>query len=310
MCLYPKLIKNPRYKNGDVQVKDTRTLYVPIGCNNCKECYKKKANNWRIRLTEEIKNKENEKAYFITLTLNTESLKQIDEKIDTKITGYNRDNAIATYSNRHFLERWRKKYKKSLRHWFITELGHGTTEHIHIHGLVWTNQDFETIRKIWNYGFVYPRNYQVKDNYVNIVTINYIIKYVTKLDIKHKYYKPIILTSAGIGNNAKISEYEKSEDKYKNKAGYEMQIPMYYRNKIYTETEREQLWLKKLDKEERYINGRKVNANDIELITKLLKQGQAESELKGYRGDKYNWQEKKYENEQRELLRKIRYNQK
>ena len=63
---------------------------------------------------------------------------------------------------RLFTERWRKKYKKSIRHWLITELGGGRYEHLHIHGLIWTKENFEEVRKIWKYGFVFPRDYQVK----------------------------------------------------------------------------------------------------------------------------------------------------
>ena len=37
--------------------------------------------------------------------------------------------------------------------------------------------------------------------YCNEKTINYIIKYVTKVDEDHKNYKSIILTSKGIGSN-------------------------------------------------------------------------------------------------------------
>ena len=48
MCLYPKLIINPKYKKnaknqGTIPyLKDERMLYIPIGCNKCKECFKKK----------------------------------------------------------------------------------------------------------------------------------------------------------------------------------------------------------------------------------------------------------------------------
>ena len=82
----------------------------------------------------------------------------------------------------------------------------------------------------------------------------------------------------------------------------------YYRNKIYTESEREKRWLEKLDKNERWIDGQKVKADDIELINQLLKQAQDRCKKKGYNGTDIKWQEKDYENEQRELLRKNRYN--
>ena len=98
------------------------------------------------------------------------------------------------------------------------------------------------------------------------------IKYVTKFDEKHKNYKPIICTSNGIGNNYKASLSEKSRDKYRTEKGYELTMPIYYRNKIYTESEREELWVRKLDENIRYIGRNKVNGDDVELILKLLQQ--------------------------------------
>ena len=77
--------------------------------------------------------------------------------------------------------------------------------------------------------------------YCNAKTINYIIKYVTKVDEQHKGYEPKILTSAGIGKNYiktngrrnKYNGIDTKED-YKLPNGAKTAIPIYYRNKIYT----------------------------------------------------------------------------
>ena len=58
----------------------------------------------------------NEGKAFLDLT-NTKSIKVIEG------VGYEKDNNIATLSVRRFLERWRKEFKRSVRHWLITELG-------------------------------------------------------------------------------------------------------------------------------------------------------------------------------------------
>ena len=61
MCLYPKLIINPKYKpnkknGGQVPaIFDKRVIYVPIGCGKCMECRKQLARNWQVRLNEEIR---------------------------------------------------------------------------------------------------------------------------------------------------------------------------------------------------------------------------------------------------------------
>ena len=235
MCLYPTLITNPKYKpnkkNGGrvPPCFDERVKLVPIGCQECMECRRQKARQWTARLLEDIQHNKNGK--MVTLTFSNESIKKIIETGKTKdkrdrnlkiegtplkeLKGYELDNAIATYAVRMFMERWRKKFKKSLRHWLVTELGHEGTENIHIHGIVWTDEDWETIREKWGYGFMYPyTEEQKKMNYVSERTINYCVKYVTKIDKDHEGYKSIILTSAGIGKEytntrgAEINKYK------------------------------------------------------------------------------------------------------
>ncbi|AXH78047.1 MAG: replication initiator protein [Microviridae sp.] len=315
MCLYPKLIDNPKYKpnkkNGGKPpiMIDERVRYVPIGCQKCKECYKKKANEWRVRLKEEIKNKEHGKAWFITLTTSTEGLKEIDDKVDKKYTGYDRDNAIATKAVRLWLERWRKHKGKSIRHWLITEIGEGATEHMHIHGIIWTNEQFEDIRSTWKYGYVYPREWEIKKNYVNSKSVNYIIKYVTQLDKRHIYYKSIIMTSSGIGNKYKKPTGDIQTDKYRTEQGYKITLPIYYRNKMYTDEEREKLWIEKLNEPYRWVAGKKVKSNDTETINKLLEQARVIDKKDGYIGGDLDYIEEEYQNKLRDLIRLKRFAQ-
>ncbi|MEM0173380.1 MAG: hypothetical protein QXI16_02620, partial [Sulfolobaceae archaeon] len=207
MCLFPKLIINKKYtitkKNGGLvpPIPDERVKYVPVGCGKCIECLKKKAREWKVRLNEEIRHDDTGK--FITLTFSDESLIKLEKELLEKAKTihdkrYNyksaiHPNIIATRAVRLFLERWRKKFKTSVKHWFITELGSNSTERIHLHGIIFTNQNTETIKNIWQYGNIWI------GNYVNNKTINYIIKYCTKIDASHKNYVPIILTSKGIG---------------------------------------------------------------------------------------------------------------
>jgi len=55
------LIRNPKYKKNKKNkgivpwANDPRVLYIPIGCKECIECRKQKANEWKIRIKEEIK---------------------------------------------------------------------------------------------------------------------------------------------------------------------------------------------------------------------------------------------------------------
>ena len=311
MCLYPKLIKNRKYtitkKNGGKSppVHDERVLMVPIGCGKCMECKKQKARQWSIRLQEEIRN--NKEGKFVTMTFNEENLSKLKEEIKG-LEGYELDNEVATLAMRRFLERWRKRNGVSVKHWMITELGQNNTERIHLHGIIFTNKGNE-IAEIWKYGNVWI------GEYVNDKTINYIVKYVNKADEKHKEYNSKILTSKGIGkgyierNDSKINKYKKNETKesYTTRQGIQLNLPIYYRNKIYEEEEREQLWLEKLDKQERYVLGKKIkvrNEKEEKYYYKALEEARIKNKRLGYGDDSINWERKRYENERRRLNNK------
>ena len=209
MCLYPKLIKNRKYmankKNGGVipPVTDLRVLQVPVGCGKCMECRKQKTRQWQVRLSEDIRTNRNGK--FVTYTFSDEALNDL-ENLVPELTGYERDNEVCKIAIRRYTERWRKKYKKTLRHWLVTELGTNKTERVHLHGIVWTDNK-EDIVKIWQYGGVYI------GNYVGEKTINYIVKYLNKTDISHKEYTPKMFVSQGIGKNY-LNRKDSEQNKY------------------------------------------------------------------------------------------------
>lgn len=340
MCLYPKLIKNPKYtstaKNGGniPPITDDRVTMVPVGCGNCIECRKQKSREWQVRLAEDIK--EHTNAKFITLTFSNEKITEIRDNIyeeaDKNKTmrpeGYLLDNEIATYATRHYLERWRKKYGKSQRHWFVTELGHNGTEHVHMHGIIWTDESLDEVEKIWQYGHVWKGRKMVDkngqsyiQNYVNAKTVNYIVKYVSKIDTIHKDYRSKILTSAGIGRRyteQKIGDWQKNKfngertnEAYRTQTGNKLSLPIYMRNKIYSEEEREKLWLQKLDKQERWVLGQKIDISKGEdEYNRALKYAQQTNRELGYGSDEKNWEESQYEHQRRILKQKERWRNK
>ncbi|AXH76380.1 MAG: replication initiator protein [Microviridae sp.] len=326
MCLYPRLIFNPKYKrnkkNGGIipPVLDKRVQYVPIGCQTCIECRKQKAREWQLRLAEDIKEFKNGK--FITLTFSTESLRKLYDSYEELRSkkGYDLDNAIVTKATRLFLERWRKEKGKSVRHWLVSELGDGTTEHVHLHGIIWTD-DVNDIEKHWQYGNVW-KGYEVKgkfENYVNGRTVNYITKYVHKVDELHLNYKPVILCSPGIGRYyeksgvIKENKYkgEKTNEAYRSSTGHRIGMPIYWRNKIYSEKERELLWLMKLDKNERFVCGERIiirSKKDEDQYYKLVQYYRNKTERLGYPKPEFIWKKKQYEEQRREMMhdRRIR----
>lgn len=352
MCIFGTLAKNRKYepnkKNGGVAppLKDTRTAIIPIGCGKCIECMREKAREWGIRLNEDIKDYKN--GIFVTMTFSDKSIMELAKEVtkrttrvktgiksikkdkngkeikrykyktyntEIKLNGYETDNAIATLAVDRFNERWRKKYGKAIRHWLVTELGHENCENIHLHGILYTNETIEAINERWSYGKVWG-GYENKRSYVNGATVTYVTKYITKMDVDHKEYKPKILNSPGIGagwlkrQGAKLAKYngEQTKDYYRDERGYKRGLPIYYRNKIYTDEEREKLWVMKLDKNIRYVNGIKVAINKgdgDEEYYKLLKEAQIINRRLGY-GEKTDWERKRYEDDRRNKLTKKR----
>lgn len=307
MCLYPKLIKNKKYlpnkKNGgNVPIaEDDRVLYVPVGCGRCFECRRQKRREWQVRLTEDIKI--NNRCLFVTLSFSEQSLDSLEKDIKWDDSYYIRCNEIARLAIRRFLERWRKKYKKSVRHWLITELGQNNTERLHIHGLLWTEESKEVIEDIWKYGNVWI------GDYVNERTINYIVKYLSKSDGVHKNYVPKMFVSKGIGSdyiksvNAKRNVFKEKEtvETYVNRKGFKFGLPVYYRNKLYNDDERERLWLQKLDEEIRFVDGVKIDVSDSEEeYVHVREEARAKNLRLGYGTDESGRDEKEY-------MRRIRF---
>ena len=311
MCLYPKLIKNRKYvvnkKNGgDVpQATDDRVKWVSAGCNKCIECRKRKQREWQVRLSEEIRNNKMP-AYFVTMTYSEEKMQELDDLVDNEVKGYNRDNEIARISVRRFTERWRKKYKKTVRHWLVTELGTNKTERLHLHGIIWCKNK-EDIEEKWQYGGVYL------GEYVSNKTINYIVKYLNKSDKIHKEYIPKMFVSQGIGKkylerkdkeNNTYKENGETNEAYRTREGLKLALPIYYRNYIYNEKEREKLWIEKLDKNERWVMGQKIDISETdEEYYKAMYSARIKNQRMGYGNDESNWEQKEYENNRRNLKR-------
>lgn len=319
MCLYPKLIRNRKYlknkKNDGVipAAPDPRVKWVPVGCGNCMECRKQKSREWLIRLLEEIKTHRNGK--FITLTFNEKQLKNLREEVPEQLQGYDIENWVATKAVRRFLERWRKEYGKSLRHWLVTELGQTNTERIHLHGIIWTNEPLEQVEKHWQYGWIWKGKRDGAShkliNYVNGRTANYITKYVSKTDKKHPSYKSRILTSKGIGSgymktitsDENAYKEDGTNELYRTTTGHKISLPIYYRNKIYTEEDKERLWLQRLDKEERWVNGERVSIeNGDEMYWRLVEYHRKRNTRLGYGTNHMGYDQKKYEENRRNMM--------
>ena len=122
-----------------------------------------------------------------------------------------------------------------------------------------------------------------------------------------------MFVSQGIGKkylksyDIKRNKYKKdgeTDECYRTINGLRLALPIYYRNKIYTENEKEKLWLEKLDNKERYVDGEKIDIseNDNEYY-KALNNARVKNKRLGFGDDSINWDQKKYEQERRNIKR-------
>lgn len=328
MCINKKRILNRKYtinkKNGgNVPVcRDERQKYVWVPCKQCYICKKQKAREWRMRISEDVK--VNKGGKVVLLTFSTQGLQELAKELKD-VKGYELDNQICKLAVKRWRERWRKKYGRSPRHWLISELGHGKTEHVHMHGIVWEDERYklegdimDEIEKTWKYGFVGRGKKDWKTgkwiNYVNEKTASYFVKYVNKIDEQHKEYTQIILTSPGIGKSYIESEKVK-DNTYKGKEtnqlynvdnGGVLPMPEYFRKKLYTDEERERLTGWMLDKGTIYIEGKEYR-EDIgdDKIGAMYRDLRQKNNRLGYGDGSKNYERKMHENtKRREIHRK------
>lgn len=285
MCYFTKKVLNKRFlpnrKNrwNPPVCTDERFRYVEVECGHCFECRKKRRREWRIRNYEQLK--ETPHAVFFTGTVSPQRYEYICEKYGFKNDG-SQDNEIITKIHRLFLERIRKETGKSVKHWCVTEKGHTNTRRIHLHGLFYAREG----QTKWQLTKLLYENwidgYKYYGKYVNEKTINYVSKYMTKKDKDNPDYVSIILCSKGLGANyAKENQLkhrwnkEKTIITYKARSGQDLPLPRYYKTTLYTDEQRQLLWLYAEDEGVKWVKGFKViEANTVnkDYYEELLKE--------------------------------------
>lgn len=150
---------------------------------------------WKTRISKDIQQHNNAK--LIILEINTENTNKLQHEIILlshkskkyheieKLNQTEIENKIAKLATRKFLERWRKKYKVSIRHWLIIKPRTKKTQNIKLYGLIYTNNIEDIIQK-WQYG---------KTLITEKINHN-IINHMIELKIKHDL---TMLTSDHIG---------------------------------------------------------------------------------------------------------------
>lgn len=243
-CIIPRRIINRHYvkiskeNNEDVNIySDRPDFYVDVPCGRCINCLNSYMTKWRTRLYHEYEYMtplERKNSYFITLTFRDDVL-------------YSKDFDVYLCKYR-FVDRIRKKHGSTPRYFLITEYGE-TTFRLHLHGIIFDcNFSIHELEKLWSYGFV---DYEILTDYRIKYITSYITKYSDDVIVDPKYIQRVFC-SPGIGK--KYTE-DKANLRYhhpakgvlnpilQNSSQFLIAMPRYYRQKIFTDDEREDMSL-------------------------------------------------------------------
>lgn len=240
-CLTPLTIKNPK---PNVLGQGT---HIQVPCGRCVDCINKRSAMWAFRLTQQ--EKISKTAAFITFTYDNENLPISPNGFPTlKTTDYQAYiKRQRTRISREFgAEFWKEN---AIKYYMVGEYG-ANTERPHYHAIMFNLPDFyvrndHRIKEIWQKGNVQVDNVSPKS-----------IRYVTGYLQKQLYWdnkgdrddrqREFSRMSKAIGLNYLTEQRVKSMQERMNpylvlEDGKKQALPRYYKNKVFTEEQREVL---------------------------------------------------------------------
>lgn len=230
-CIQPYRVLLP---NGNEQ---------PVRCGKCPTCYASRASEWSVRLMEE--ESISKTSHFVTFTYDNDNV----HLTENGFMGLNK-NDIQKY-----FKRLRKAHvgnaKSSIRYYCVGEYG-GRTKRPHYHALIF-NADEQLIEDAWS--IKGKKLGQVFFGTVTGNSVGYCLKYMTKVSkIGLSYLDDRIPQFALMSKGLGASYIEKMifwhRDDLENRMyiplqdGKKATMPRYYKERIYFNTEREDIgWI-------------------------------------------------------------------
>lgn len=208
-----------------------------VPCGHCQVCRTNKMSDWIVRITHEtqihICN------YFLTLTYSDDNLPLND----------NGDSLIVKYDLQLFFKRLRKRNK--CRYFAVGEYGtkYGRA---HYHAIIFAKKpiQYETFQQAWGKGFIHLGNVTPK-------SIQYVAKYILKKSGSDKDRPPpfaLMSRRPGLGWHYAEAFDSRLERNYIHLNGYKKRLPRFYKDKIYTKTQKERMREKTQQDVERLYN--------------------------------------------------------
>lgn len=225
MCLTPVNVK-AKYTENDMVRQQGKSL---VPCGKCPECKQRRANAWIFRLLKE--EKIHKTAMFLTLTYNNETVPITDKGFMT----------LKKSDVQKFLKRLRfNSGSTTIKYYFCGEYGTDTWRP-HYHAIIF-DADKEQIEKAWGLGHIYIGD-------VNGASIGYCTKYICKearvpVHTNDDRLREFSLMSKNLGSaymsDAMVKWHKENDASYVVvEGGYKQPLPRYYRDRIFTDEERQ-----------------------------------------------------------------------
>jgi len=231
MCDSPYFVDNPKYPH----ISNERQ--IPVPCGRCPVCEKNRISQWSFRLREEAKR--HEKALFITLTYDSDHLPRSPKNMPT----------LVKKDVQNYMKRLRKLHPKGtkIKYYFVGEYG-SINRRPHYHAIIFGADDAH-IEKAWMLNGVLLGLVDIGT--VTGASIAYCCKYINKAKRVPQWngddrLPEFSLKSLGLGSNylddkENIKYHKANLDKLYIviEDGIKIPMPRYYRDKIFTEKEKE-----------------------------------------------------------------------
>lgn len=234
MCYTPVRLKS-KYN----QKRDRMEGAMTVPCGKCPKCKERRANDWIFRLEQQ--SRLHQFTLFVTLTYSPENVPRAENS--KRLTLCKRDLQL-------FMKRLRKNTgRKNIKYYACGEYGDDTWRpHYH---LIMFDVGYNEVDKAWNLGLI---DFQV----VKSGAYSYVTKYICKDKRVPAYVgddrqREFSLMSKNLGINyvtqSIIDWHVNNEASYIVKeGGFKSAMPRYYREKIFTEEQRDRLAIMASDK--------------------------------------------------------------
>lgn len=229
MCLTPIMLKKETWKQ---KLQDTYHMQQ-VPCGKCIECLKLRVNSWYVRLMTEKNSSES--ALFITLTYDDDHLNFTD----------NGSMCLNYKDTQDFWKRLRKRNKSKtiakIRYFLVGEYG-SQTHRPHYHAIVFNIFDPQDVQECWTQGSVHIGKVQSASVFY---TLKYALKRASKIrkDSTDDRAVEKALMSRGLGidflSDDMVAYFKEDVSRPVTMLGdVKLPLPRYYRDKIFTDSEK------------------------------------------------------------------------